>query len=189
MEKETREVKPEMQFPAIYLLHGLGGSPSGSVSQLEAEMRVCEPEQKYVRPLMPHTDPKGPTWASVLHLRNIGVPTGSLIIGVSLGGLVAAKLQELERPDLHVVCISSPTYAEDTELTMKMGHRVALYSSADEVIAGRTEKWPELAEAYDLLWLDHDTDKHKTPLGRILCAYVQGLDVSQEVAKIGAKGL
>jgi hypothetical protein len=103
--------------------------------------------------------------------------------------LVAAKLQELERPDLHVICISSPTHAEDTELTMKMERRVALYSSADEVISGRTERWPGLAEAYDLPWLDHDTDKHKTPLGHILCAYVQGLDVSQEVAKIGAKGL
>jgi len=30
--------------------------------------------------------------ASVLHLRNISVPIGSLIIGISLGGLVAAKL-------------------------------------------------------------------------------------------------
>jgi hypothetical protein len=65
-----------------------------------------------------------------------------------------------------------------------MGRRVALYSSADEVISGRTEGWPELAEAYDLPWLDHDTDKHKIPLGRILCAYVQGRDVAGEVAKI-----
>jgi hypothetical protein len=174
-----------VKFPAIYLLHGLGGSPNGSVSQLEAEMRVCEPEQKFIRPLMPHTDPQGPPWASVLHLRNIGVPNGALIIGVSLGGLVAAKLQEVERPDLHVICISSPTHAEDTELMRRMEHRVALYSSADEVIAGRTEKWPELAEAYDLPWLDHDTDKHKKALSRILCTYVQGLNVSQEVANIG----
>jgi hypothetical protein len=70
-----------------------------------------------------------------------------------------------------------------------MEHRVAFYSSADEVISGRTERWPKLAEAYDLAWLDHDTDKHKTSLGHILCAYVQGLDVSQEVARIGAGGL
>jgi len=178
-----------MQFPAIYLLHGRGGSPNGSVSQLEAEMRVYEPEQNHVRPLMPHSDPAGTPLPSVLHLRGLDVPNGALIIGISLGGLVAAKLQEMERPDLHVICISSPTDAEDTELTIKMGHRVALYSSADEVISGRTERWPELAEAYDLPWLDHDTDKHKTPLGSILCAYVQGLNVSQEVARIGARGL
>ena len=53
------------------------------------------------------------------------------------------------------------------------------------MISGRTERWPELAEAYDLPWLDHDTDKHKKALGRILCTYVQGLNVSQEVANIG----
>jgi pimeloyl-ACP methyl ester carboxylesterase len=175
-----------MIFPAVVLLHGKGGSPNGSVSQLEAELRVCQPNQNYIRPLMPHTDPAVMPSVSVQHLRSLGVPQGTLIIGVSLGGLVAAKLQELERPDLHVVCISSPTHADDTELTRRMEHRVSLYSSADSVIAGRTERWPELAEAYDLPWLDHDTDKHKAPLGRILCAYLQGLDVSQE---IGARGL
>jgi hypothetical protein len=103
--------------------------------------------------------------------------------------LVAAKLQELERPDLHVIGISSPTHADDVELAKRMERRIALYSSADEVIAGRTERWPQLADAYDLPWLDHDTDKHKKNLGRILCAYVRELRVSEEVAKIGARDL
>jgi predicted esterase YcpF (UPF0227 family) len=167
-----------VNFPAIYLLHGRGGSPNGSVMQLETELRGCEPKQNYLRPLMPHSDESVTPWTSVLHLRSLAVPNGSLIIGVSLGGLVAAKLQELERSDLHVICISSPTHAEDTELTMKMGRRVALYSSADEVISGRTERWPELAEAYDLPWLDHDTDKHKKALAYILCGYWKRLNIS-----------
>jgi hypothetical protein len=45
-----------VNFPAIYLLHGRGGSPNGSVMQLETELRGCEPEQNYFRPLMPHSD-------------------------------------------------------------------------------------------------------------------------------------
>ena len=166
-----------MIFPAIYLLHGKGGSPTGSVLQLETELRVCEPNQSYFRPLMPHTDPAVMPSVSVQHLRSLGLSEGALIIGVSLGGLVAAKLQELERPDLHVVCISSPTHADDTELTARMEQRVSLYSSSDSVIAGRTDRWPLLAEAHDLPWLDHDTDKHKKALGRILCGYVERLDV------------
>jgi predicted esterase YcpF (UPF0227 family) len=170
-----------VNFPAIYLLHGRGGSPNGSVMQLETELRGCEPEQNYFRPLMPHTDPVVTPLPSVLHLRGLDVPNGSLIIGVSLGGLVAAKLQEMERPDLQVICISSPSYAEDTELNRRMEHRVALYSSADEVISGRTERWPELAEAYDLPWLDHDTDKHKKALAHILCGYLKQLKVSLEL--------
>ena len=136
-----------MHFSAIYLLHGKGGSPKGSVWQLEVELRVCQPNQNYVRPLMPHTDPAVLPSVSVQHLRSFDVPEGALIVGVSLGGLVAAKLQEMDRPDLHVICISSPTHADDTELTRRMEHRVSIYSSVDEVIAGRTERWPELAEA------------------------------------------
>jgi hypothetical protein len=97
---------------------------------------------------------------------------------VSLGGLVAAKLQELERPDLHVICISSPTHADGTELHLKMEHRVALYSSADEVIFGRTDKWPDLAEAYDLSGLTHDTDQHMHMLMPILCGYMERGDVT-----------
>ena len=170
-----------MEFPAIYLLHGRGGSPNGSVMQLETELRHCEPRQNYVRPLMPHSDPNVMPWASVLRLRELYPPDGTLVIGISLGGLVAAKLQELERPDLHVICISSPTHVEETELHMKMERRVALYSSADQVIAGRTARWPELAEAHDLPWLSHDTDKHKHALAYCICGYLERGDLSWEL--------
>ena len=98
----------------------------------------------------------------------------ALIVGISMGGLVAAKLQELDRPDLHVFCINSPTYAGDTELLVCMKHRISLYCSGDMVIAGRTERWPQLAEAYDLPWLNgHDTDKHKRALAFILRGYLK----------------
>jgi predicted alpha/beta-hydrolase family hydrolase len=170
-----------VNFPAIYLLHGRGGSPNGSVMQLETELRGRGLKRNYFRPLMPHSDETVTPWTSVLHLRSLAVPNGSLIVGVSLGGLVAAKLQELERSDLHVICISSPTHADGTELDTRMEHRVALYSSADSVIAGRTERWPRLAEAHDLSWLDHDTDKHKKALAHILCGYLKRLNILLEL--------
>ena len=173
-----------MTFPAIYLLHGRGGSPNGSVMQLEAELRGRGLKQNYFRPLMPHSDETVTPWTSLLHLRSLALPNGALIVGVSLGGLVAAKLQELERSDLHVICISSPTHVGETELNTRMKHRVALYSSADSVIAGRTDRWPQLAEAHDLLWLDHDTDKHKRALAQILCGYLERLDVTRELEEI-----
>lgn len=100
-----------MEFSTVYLLHGTGGSPNGSVLQLELELRRCAPNQAYVRPLMPHSDRTVGPSVSVSHLRELTVPQGSLIIGISLGGLVAAKLQESGRPDLHVICINSPTWA------------------------------------------------------------------------------
>jgi pimeloyl-ACP methyl ester carboxylesterase len=171
-----------IDFPAVCLLHGLGGSPSGSVLQLEAELHGCAPEQIYVRPLMPYANPNVPPSESVEYLRKVGIPDDALIVGISLGGLVAAKLQESERSDLHVICISSPTHAGDIELHQHMDRRIALYCSADPVIAGRTELWPRLALAYDLPWLTHDTDQHKRALAKILCEYLTRRHVPLELS-------
>jgi predicted esterase YcpF (UPF0227 family) len=168
-----------MKFSAVYLLHGMGGSPNGSVLQLETELRRCAPNQIYVRPPMPHSDAAVAPSVSVSHLRELAVPQGALIIGISLGGLAAAKLQETGRADLRVICINSPTWAGDVELRHRMDHRVSLYCSGDEVIAGRTEKWPQLAAAYDLPWLTgHNTDSHKHALASILNDYLETGKVS-----------
>ena len=98
-----------ISVPAVYLLHGKGGSPSGTVAKLQERLQQDWPELKFVRPALPHGDPAVPAEVSVEFLRKLPLETGSLMIGVSLGGLVAAKLQEDSRPDLHVICISSPT--------------------------------------------------------------------------------
>jgi pimeloyl-ACP methyl ester carboxylesterase len=167
-------------FPAVYLLHGMGASPEGSVKQLETEMRRCGQQKNFVCPLMPHTDPAVSPSVSVQYLASLNLPQGALVVGISMGGLVAAKLQELERTDLHVICINSPTWAGDTDLLRQMNHRLSLYCSGDEIIAGRTERWPQLAEAYDLPWLSgHDTDKHKRALAIIIGAYMEGLSIPE----------
>jgi pimeloyl-ACP methyl ester carboxylesterase len=159
-------------FPAIYLLHGKGGSPNGTVSKLQECLQEHWPQVKYIRPALPHGDPTVQAEASVEFLRNVPLETGSLVIGVSLGGLVAAKLQEESRPDLHVICISSPTWADGVKLLHRAEHRVAVYSVADAVISDRIENWSTLAEAYEFAWLDHDTDKHLGPLTRLVGSYV-----------------
>jgi hypothetical protein len=161
------------RFPAVYLLHGLGGSPNGSVLHLQTELTSLCKVQTYLRPLLPHADSSVAPSISVEHLKALELPEGALVVGISLGGLVAAKLQEIGRPDLHVVCISSPVWAVDVELHRRVDHRIALYSSMDQVIAGRTEKWPQLADAFDLAWLnDHDIDPHKRRLALILGRYM-----------------
>jgi len=167
--------KSPVEFSAVYLLHGMAGSPNGSVLQLELELRACAPNNTYVRPLMPHSDPTIAPSESVDHLFDLGIPEGALLVGISLGGLAAAKLQELERPDLHVICINSPTWTGDVELVVCVMHRVSLYCSNDEVIAGRTEDWPLLAtEAHDLTWLDgHDIDPHKEALAHLINCYMR----------------
>jgi hypothetical protein len=125
-------------------------------------------QPRWLRP--PHGDPEITAEASLERLRNLEIPNGSAVIGISLGRLVAAKLQESGRDDLHITCISSPTWADGVALSQRMTRRLALYSSLDPVIKGRTDNWPQLAQAYDLPRLTHDTDKHKEALSYIVAA-------------------
>jgi hypothetical protein len=161
----------------IFLFHGKGGSPGGSVFQLEDLLRGRFPRTRFVRPALLHGDPEVTAEASLEHLRTLEIPKGSAVIGISLGGLVAATLQESGRDDLHVTCISSPTWADGVALSQRMTRRLAFYSSLDPVIEGRTDKWPQLAQAYDLPWLTHDTDKHKEALSNIVAADLDNDDV------------
>ncbi len=61
-----------MQY--IYLLHGKGGSPQGSVSQLEPLLRAGYPQCAFDRPLMPHHDPEALTETSVEYLASVLQP-------------------------------------------------------------------------------------------------------------------
>lgn len=158
----------------IYLIHGKGGSPQGSVSKLEPLLREAHPECTYIRVLMPHHDPRVPTENSVEYLKQMSLARNARVIGISLGGLVAAKVQEDSRPDLFVACVSSPTWADGVRLAKKMPNRLALYSSKDEVISDRVAEWPDLADAHDYPWLSHDTDRHKERICDLLNLWMSG---------------
>jgi pimeloyl-ACP methyl ester carboxylesterase len=145
---------------------------------LETLLRSAFTQIRYERPSLPHGRENGEQAAehSEAFLRELHIEPEALLIGISLGRLVAAKLQETGREDLHVICTSSPTWADGVELQQRSPHRLALYSSGDEVIAGRTSRWPDLAEAHDLPWLTHDTDAHKIALARLIVQYMSDSD-------------
>jgi pimeloyl-ACP methyl ester carboxylesterase len=163
------------QIPAIYLLHGKGGSPNGTVKKLAALLEPRWPSLSFMRPQMEHHDPQAPAEASVEQLRQMLLPLNALIVGISLGGTVAAGLQETGRNDLHVIAVSSPTWADGVVLRERPQRRVALYSSNDEVIAPRVADWPALAAiSRDFPWLTHNTDQHFEPLVRLFDWYLEG---------------
>jgi predicted esterase YcpF (UPF0227 family) len=161
------------KFKNIYLLHGRGGSPKGSVKLLQNALEPIFPKGKFFRPNLPHSNyniekPED----SLKTLSDLNIPSGSLLIGVSLGGLVAAKFQEESRPDLTVVCIVTPTRFKTMCLSQKMQKRVVFYSSKDEVISDRVADWSKLAEAHDLLWLNHDIDPNISKLVKLVKEYL-----------------
>lgn len=162
------------QTQDIFLFHGKGGRPTGSVLQLEELLRPQFPQIEFHRPALLHGDPSFPAEMSLQSIENLDIPQGATVIGISLGGLVAARLQETTRHDLQVIAVSSPTWADGVSLVQRMPRRLALYSSQDAVIEGRTADWPLLAEARDLPWLTHDTDAHKQPLTEIIARYLRG---------------
>ena len=165
----------------IYLFHGKGGSPNGSVSVLEKALHPSFSDAEFGRPLLKHSNPDVLAEESLAGLEQLDIPSSSVVIGISLGGLIAAKYQETTRPDLRVVCVSSPTWADGVRLERPMPLRAAFFSSNDEVIAGRTAEWPMLAEAWDVATLTHDTDHHAELLARGIAAFLMGEDVLRAI--------
>jgi len=165
----------------IYLFHGKGGSPNGSVSVLEEALRPSFIDARFTRPLLRHHDADVLAEDSLAALDELNIPQATVVIGVSLGGLIAARFQEVVREDLTVICVSAPTWADGVRVERKMTKRAAFYSSTDEVILGRTSAWPSLAEAFEIARLTHDTDRHAELLARGISAYLQGRDVNAAI--------
>jgi pimeloyl-ACP methyl ester carboxylesterase len=176
-----------VRFQKIILLHGKGGSPEGSVKDIEAGLRDHyrgQPADFYYRPRLLHAEAEVTAERSLAGLRAMDMPRGAVLIGVSLGGLLAAKLQEEGRENLRVICLNSPTWADGVKLQRRMPERLAFYSSADDVIAGRTANWPSLAMAFDLPWLTHDTSLHARQLTPLIIAYLEDQSVPHAIDRV-----
>lgn len=168
----------------IYLIHGKAGSPDGSSLQLEELLRPQFPKARFYRPLLPHADPDIAAEDSLDALHKLEIPREAWVVGISLGGLLAARLQETGRDDLHVLALSAPTWADNVHLVARPPHRAAIYSSADTVLGGgtsqnRTADWVRLAEAHDLSWLSHDTKAHKHQIAPLLAKWLRGEAIDQ----------
>ena len=157
---------------------------------LENLLRVKFPEVNYVRPLLKHADPlimaKDSLKATARKMELI--EPNSLIIGVSMGGLIACGLQE-RFPDhnLSVFTVSSPTDMPSLSLQKRIeDRRVALYSHLDEVIGDRVARWPELTNlSFDCSWMkSHNTEDQKFSVASVISAYMAGEDVRAAVENV-----
>lgn len=180
-------MKEELRFRDIYFFHGRGGSPDGTVALLEKILSHGYPEVRYHRPGLCHSDPLYMAEDALYHTEKRFLPLilpNSLIVGVSLGGLIAAKLQE-DHPELNfsVFALVTPTSCDNLKLEKRMTNRVALYSTlADDQIKGHCENWPELTDlAFDVPWLMHDIDPAKYGICYLISCYLRGLDMRYEV--------
>ena len=169
------EGNPMFPIPAVYLIHGKDESTDGPAKKLQALLEQHWPGLDFTRRDIPFYDLKRPADVAVKELLQIPMPQSSLLVGLGLGGLVAARLQELGRQDLQVLAISSPTWADEVSLESWAERRLAFYSSQDPIIGSRIANWPQLASfSQDLDWLNQETGKHLKYIARLFDWYVEG---------------
>jgi alpha-beta hydrolase superfamily lysophospholipase len=110
-------------------------------------------------------------------------PCNSVLFGIGLGGLLAAKLQEdYPAKRLSVVAVNAPLYEGSISLSSLVSNRVAIYSSAYTPIAGRCDWGRYAGQAYDVPWLQHGIKNTKYGLAYLLTAYMQIENLAYEVA-------
>jgi pimeloyl-ACP methyl ester carboxylesterase len=111
----------------------------------------------------------------------------SVIFGIGLGGLLAAKLQEdYPARNLSVIAINAPTTEGLISLDGSAQSRVALYSNLYPPLADRCD-WPKYAtQVYDAVWLSHGITNQKYGLAYLLAAYMRQEDIATQVAALSA---
>jgi hypothetical protein len=111
------------------------------------------------------------------------VPSNSVIFGIGLGGLLAAKLQEdYPAKRLSVVAVNAPCFEASINLNNTVPNRIAIYSSAYTPISGRNDWGRYAGQAYDVPWLQHGIKYTKYGLAYLLTAYMQIENLAIEVA-------
>lgn len=158
----------------IFFLHGKGGSTIGTIRILRDAMLPCLNDPPEIRLLDFPSATADEYYAAVLAVA-AKFPTGSMLVGVSLGGLVAAKLQQDRRPDLTVVALASPTFADGVSLTKRGTPKLyALYSHADSVVGERTNWGDFTLDHADVNWMsDHGIDPQRYSVALVLSDFIE----------------
>jgi pimeloyl-ACP methyl ester carboxylesterase len=172
----------------IFFLHGKGGSSNGTIRLLRDAMLPCLTDPPPITLLDFPSGSAQEYYAAVLAVAD-QFPTGSMLVGVSLGGLVAAKLLQDHRPDMTVVTLASPTHADGLSLTKRITPNLyALYSHNDPVVGDRTN-WADFTDDNaDMDWMaDHRIDPHKSSVAFVLADFIDHGSFRESCELIGKK--
>jgi pimeloyl-ACP methyl ester carboxylesterase len=170
----------------VFFLHGKGGSSNGTIRLLKDALLPCLTTPPEITLLDFPSATAEEYYTAVLAAK---FPTGSMLVGVSLGGLVAAKLLQDHRPDLTVVALASPTYADSITLTKRITPNLcALYSHKDPVVGDRTNWGDYTADHADVEWMsDHNLDPRKHIIALLLSDFIEHSDFGGAVKLVKSR--
>jgi len=159
----------------IFLFHDRGEDPENLEPFVEL-LKKFLPDSRFIVPYLPHYN-IGIKLVDSLQfiLTRQYFPSNSVIVGVGIGGLLAAKFQEDYRKDITVIAIASPTHAEDIQLREKIDQRWAIFSSHDKQLVS-SDNWEDFTTfvcQYTPL-LFHDINVSKYNLAYIISQYLKG---------------
>jgi hypothetical protein len=193
------------RFKCHYLFHDRGDTTNGLVEKLEniviqtADKSGCT-EPLFKRPPLPYGFKEdGSALESYRWLRTYLIPeliTNSVIFGIGLGGLLAAKLQEdFLSTGISVVAFNSPLIEGAVGLSGALvRNRVGIYSSGYSPISDRVAQWPGVAsQVYDVPWLQHGAALPKYAISHLIASYMKTESIAAEIealktASIEARG-
>ncbi len=169
----------------VSFLHGKGGSSNGTIRLLrDALLPILNKPPQIALLDFPSTTADEYFAGMLAAVERF--PTGSMLVGVSLGGLVAAKLLQDHRPDLTVVTLASPTYADGVNLTKRITPRLyALFSHNDPVIGDRANWGDFAADHADVPWMaDHNLDPQKHRVALLLSDLIEHWNFRSAVKQV-----
>jgi len=179
------------RFKGHYLLHDRGNMEDVERLAVIMAERVGNLSEFFKRPQPPYEFKEDASALESYHwLCSSFLPVvmcNSVIFGIGLGGLLAAKLQEdYPAKGLSVVAINAPCFEGTISLDSLAPSRVAIYSSAYNPIIGRCDWGRFTTQAYDVPWLQHGLVNTKHGLAYLLTSYMQIENLAAEVASFTA---
>jgi pimeloyl-ACP methyl ester carboxylesterase len=172
----------------IFFMQDKGGSSNGTIKLLRDAMLPCLTDPPQIILLDFPSATAEEYYAEVVASAD-KFPRGSMLVGVSLGGLVAAKLLQDHRPDLTVVTLASPTHADGLSLAKRITPNLyAMYSHNDPVVGDRTN-WADFTINHaDVDWMaDHGIDPQKSSVAFVLSDFIEHGDFRESVDLIGRR--
>jgi len=171
------------RFKKVYLLQGQEDN-SGEVVKTISKILAKHAGVQVAIPHIPEYEEMRADVALKVLQDNIShMEPNSLLVGISLGGLLAAALQEANpEHNFNVFAISSYTSDVGVMLMEYRVQRISLFSSLENSLFNDWRKYTPYT--YDVPWLQHGPEISKYTLSHLIYSYLNKSTIRKEIEEL-----